>query len=468
MKRVILATAAMAALTAPAAADTLIVGNKAEHTVSFVDLDTGKEVRRVDTGRAPHEIAVSPDGSTAVVVSYAEQGYVGNSLHVFDVATGAKTGVIDLGEHRAPHGLKWIGDSDRVIVTTEQSQDVVIVDVPRGEVVGSLETGMQGSHMVSLSPDLARAYVPNIGSGNFTIFDLESGQKIADIPVGAQSEAVGVDPDGSEVWVSSNGEKKVVRFDAATLEKIGEFDVAGVPIRVEFSPSGDHVAISHFDRAEVIVVDADTQDTIATIDLGTSDLTVPVTMLWSNDGAKLWVAATGSQAVAEIDAERWAIERTFSVGAGSDGLGFSPVDQLPTVTAADFEGLVGTDWAGELSYLNYREPTRSTIPVRLELAIDEGVVKYGLAYPGEAEANNRGDFVIGEDGRSLEGATIVSRHRDGDRLIIVAEKDGEDAEKPARLRFTYSISPNDFSWRKDVRFEGENEFFNRNEFALKR
>lgn len=466
--RVTLALASLTLLAAPVAADTLIVGNKVEHTVSFVDLETGEEVRRVETGRAPHEIAVSPDGKTAVVVSYAEAGYVGNSLHLFDVSTGAKTGVIDLGEHRAPHGLKWIGDTDRVIVTTEQSQDVVIVDVTSGSVVTRLETGMQGSHMVSLSPDLTRAYVPNIGSGNFTIFDLASNEKIADVPVAAQSEAVGVDPDGDEIWVSSNAERKVVRFAADDYERLGEFDVPGIPIRVEYSPAGDHVAISLADAGKVLIVDADTTSEVATVDLMASDLAIPVTMLWSNDGSRLWVAATGSQTVAEIDAESWSIARTFSVGAGSDGLGFSPVDQLPTVSAADFESLAGTDWAGELSYLNYREPTRSTIPVRLELAIEGDVVMYGLAYPGEAEANNRGDFVIGDDGRSLDGATLVSRERDGDRLVLVTEKDGEDADRPARLRFTYSLSPNAFSWRKDVRFEGEEDFFNRNEFALTR
>ncbi|NNC47846.1 MAG: hypothetical protein HKO13_05385 [Sphingomonas sp.] len=311
---------------APAAADTLIVGNKAEHTVSFVDLKTGTEVRRVETGRAPHEIAVSPDGKTAVVVSYAEAGYIGNTLHLFDVETGEKTGTIDLGEHQAPHGLKWIGDSDLVIVTTERSQDVAIVDIKERAVVASLKTEMEGSHMVALSPDESRAYVANIGSGNMSVFDLPDGEKVADVAVGAQAEAVTVSPDGREVWVGSNGERKVVRFDAASLEKLGEFDVAGVPIRVEFSPSGDRVAVSHFDRAEVIIIDAASQKTVASVDLGKADLAILVTMLWSRDGSKLWVAATGSQAIAEIEASDWTIKRIFDVGVGSDGLGFSPID----------------------------------------------------------------------------------------------------------------------------------------------
>ena len=62
--------AALALLAAtPAAAETLIVGNKGEDTVSFIDLATAKERARVATGKMPHEIAISPDGKQAAVVA---------------------------------------------------------------------------------------------------------------------------------------------------------------------------------------------------------------------------------------------------------------------------------------------------------------------------------------------------------------------------------------------------------------
>ncbi len=40
----------------------LLVVNKGESTLSVVDLAEGREVGRVPTGYAPHEVAVSPDG----------------------------------------------------------------------------------------------------------------------------------------------------------------------------------------------------------------------------------------------------------------------------------------------------------------------------------------------------------------------------------------------------------------------
>ena len=56
--------AACAAIVAPVQAGTLLVANKTDDTVDLVDPATGKSGATLPTGHAPHEIAVSPDGST--------------------------------------------------------------------------------------------------------------------------------------------------------------------------------------------------------------------------------------------------------------------------------------------------------------------------------------------------------------------------------------------------------------------
>jgi DNA-binding beta-propeller fold protein YncE len=325
MKRIFLLTAAAFCFAGPASAETLIVGNKGEHTVSFIDLETAKEVARPKTGRSPHEIAVSPDGATAVVVSYRAPGYTGNSLHIFDVATATKVKEISLGDHRGPHGLKWIPGTTHVIATTEVSQDVVIADIEAGTVVGSIKTNQQGSHMVALSPDATRAYVANIGSGSFTVMNLDTMTKIRDIKAGNGTEAITVSSDGSEIWVGNNGSRSVMIFDTTRYEKIDEFSTDGVPIRVEFNHAGDVVAVSEADLHRVAIYDAKTRERLALIDLTEADAQVPVTMMFSPDGDKLWVATTASQKVVEIDTSDWSIIRTLSAGQGSDGLGYSPL-----------------------------------------------------------------------------------------------------------------------------------------------
>lgn len=86
----------------PAAAQTgtLLIGNKGEDSLSLVDLATGREVRRVETGEAPHEIALSPDGAQAAVVAYG-----GRAIDLFELPSARRLSSIDLGENARPHGL---------------------------------------------------------------------------------------------------------------------------------------------------------------------------------------------------------------------------------------------------------------------------------------------------------------------------------------------------------------------------
>ena len=65
--------------------DVLLIGNKGEDSVSFVDLGSGKELGRSPTGKMPHEIAISPDGRQAAVVAYGDK-----RIDLFDVATRTK------------------------------------------------------------------------------------------------------------------------------------------------------------------------------------------------------------------------------------------------------------------------------------------------------------------------------------------------------------------------------------------
>lgn len=324
MRANLLALACLAA--APADADTLIVGNKVADTLSFIDLETGREIAERPTGRAPHEIAVSPDGRTAIVVSYRAQGYVGDAMHVFDVAAAKKTGVVDLHPHRAPHGLKWIPGGSTVIATTEASRDVVFVDVAARELTGAVATDQDGTHMVALSPDGATAYAANIASGSFTVIDVTARRKRRDVKAGEGTEAIAVTPDGAEIWVGNNGSRSVMAFDAATFERKRTIKTKGVPIRVEISPDGAVAAVSEFDANRVIALSTETGETIADVDLAAVDAAVPVTLLFSPQGDRLWAAATGSAKIVEIATDDWSIVRTLPAGEGSDGLGYSPVD----------------------------------------------------------------------------------------------------------------------------------------------
>src|SRR3546814_10836406 len=118
MRRALFAALTGILLAAPAAAETLLVGNKGEDTLSVIALDSGAELARLSTGRMPHEIAISPDGKQAAVVAYG-----GTTIEIFDVAGRTKLRTIDLSPNQRPHGLLWLSDG-RPVATPEGSASV--------------------------------------------------------------------------------------------------------------------------------------------------------------------------------------------------------------------------------------------------------------------------------------------------------------------------------------------------------
>ena len=149
---------ALLAGPAPAASGTLIVLDKAGAAAQLVSLKTGKVEATLPTGMGPHEVAVSPDGRTAVITNYGEQT-PGSSLTVLDLPARNVAATIELPGYSRPHGLVFLPGGKSVAVTVEQQKAVLVVDLTEGKVQHPVETGKDGSHMVVLSPDGKRRIV---------------------------------------------------------------------------------------------------------------------------------------------------------------------------------------------------------------------------------------------------------------------------------------------------------------------
>ena len=106
LRATLVATFALTGLSGPVRAGTLVVGNKGDDTASFIDLPTGTKRARTPTAKAPHEVAVSPNGRLAAVAAY---GWT--TVDPFDVATGRQVHRIDLAPHAGPHGIVWLRDN---------------------------------------------------------------------------------------------------------------------------------------------------------------------------------------------------------------------------------------------------------------------------------------------------------------------------------------------------------------------
>ncbi|MDP9414038.1 MAG: YncE family protein [Pseudomonadota bacterium] len=297
-----------------AAAETLLVGNKGENSLSFIDLASGRELARAPAGRMPHEIAISPDGRQAAVVAYGEA-----AIDIFDIATRARTRRIDLSPNQAPHGLVWLADG-RLVATTERSRSLTIVDTRRSDAVSAVATDQEGTHMVAIAPDRSRAYTANIAAGTVTVIDLIRGTKLRDIAVGGRPEGIALARGGRELWVGDLDGARVQAFDTASFRRLAEVKAGPVPIRVLTSPDERWVVTSNFGAGTLTVIDAARRDVVREIVVSGQREAAQVTILFSPDGRRIYAAETGRDAVAEVDFATGRVLRRLPAGKNGDGL----------------------------------------------------------------------------------------------------------------------------------------------------
>jgi YVTN family beta-propeller protein len=320
---------------------TLIVLNKSEDSVALLDALTGDRLIELPTGHAPHEVAVSPDGCTAVVSNYGDQMEPGHTLTVIDVPSSRVTATIDLGEHRRPHGLAFRRDGQQLVVTAEGSGSVLLVDVPSRRVLRAVATHEDVSHMVVLTPDDRQAWVSNIASGSVSVLDVERGTRLATIPTGAGAEGLDVSPDGREVWVGNRAEDTVSILDVATLQETAKLACPGFPIRLRFTPDGGRVLISCASTGDVAVFDAAGRREIARIPMQLSRLEntdgrlfrgeafsespLPIGLLIAPSGRRAWVANSNADIVTVVDLDSLQVAGRLKAGREPDGLACTPI-----------------------------------------------------------------------------------------------------------------------------------------------
>lgn len=292
----------------------LLVANKRENTLSFIDPRTRQELGRVPTGQSPHELAVTPDGRWAFVSNYGE-----SSLTVVDVPGMRVAGTVDLGPHSRPHGILVTGDGSTVWVTTEGSKHVVAVDVGSRKVSRAVETGQDVTHMVALAPTRRKLYTANIGSGTATAIDLASGTVLRHIATGAGAEGIAVTPDERWVLVTNREAGTLSVIDPATDSVVQTIRVGDFPIRVEVTPDGRRALVSNARANEVAEVEIGTWNIRRRLAVGA----VPVGIEIVPDGSRAYVANTADDRVTELDLLAWTRAGVIATGDEPDGMAYA-------------------------------------------------------------------------------------------------------------------------------------------------
>lgn len=319
--------------TSPKPPFRLLVLDKSAAAAEIVDLEQGTVVATIAVGDGPHEVAVSPDGTTAAVADYGARK-PGSTLTLIALDAERLVRRLQLDEGARPHGVVWESDSRHLWVTAEGSGELLRLDAAAAPgvspIVARVDVGAgTAGHMVALLDD-RRQFVSHIGSGMVT--PVVDGKAQPAVPSGAGCEGIAVRPGGRELWLTNRAEGTVVVFPITAdgldtkPENVKRMDCPGFPIRVTFTPDGATALVSCAEADEVELFAATEKTSLGRVQLPPPDgaaegaKTTPIGMAVSADGKFAYVSLSAVDQVAELDIAARTVLRMFPVGKTPDGI----------------------------------------------------------------------------------------------------------------------------------------------------
>jgi len=314
-------------IPASVSAQTLLVVNQVDTTVSLVDPASGRQVATIaekTTGVHGHEIAASADGRTAFVPIYGstgvgKPGIDGHEMLVIDLPSRAIVADIDFGRGVRPHYPLLDPLSGMLYVTTELDKTVTIVDPRTRKIVGTVPTGAEQSHMLAISHDGKRGYTANVGPGTVSVLDLEGRKTIAVIPVSGEVQRIAVSADDKLVFTADQTKPQLAVIDASTNKVKTWVPLPGLGYGTAATPDGRWLLVAIPSTNQVAVVDLGSMQVTRRIDVAKA----PQEILIRPDGKVAYVSCAGSGQVAAIDLAQWNVQKEIDAGKFADGLAWA-------------------------------------------------------------------------------------------------------------------------------------------------
>lgn len=301
----------------------LIVLNKDEDTLSVVNLDTNQVEKVVKTDHNPHEIVITPDGRKSYIACSH-----GNTVDVMDNNTYEIVKRIKHPDFHFPHGVAVTKDGKKLFVASTYSEKIFILYTETDEIENVIPTHQSLSHMVSFSHDGLTAYIPNIGSGNMTVMNVEKEEIITHFPVGRGPEGAAVHPAGEHLYVANQEDDTISIIDTRTykeVKKLGSYHVGRCPVRLVFTPDGKYALVANRHSNDLSVIE--TAQKINGITRPWEIKRIPVG-IWAggiavnHEGTFAYVANNKTNDVSIINLKTLKEDGRIDVGIHPDGIAF--------------------------------------------------------------------------------------------------------------------------------------------------
>lgn len=193
-----------------------------------------------------HHQAITPDGRYVLSTHP-----VRNHISVVDVQTGAQVKLIETDN--GPYFVRVTKDGFKAYVSNSGAGTVQEIDTVTWRVTRSFPAGSSPEHMV-LSGDESRLYVNNARQGTLSIIPLAESEQRKEIPISDSLHGLDISDDGRHLFISSTTAGKLFVYTPDTGEKVA-VPLAPNPYHLNTVKGAGKVYVSSRSEPTIWVID---------------------------------------------------------------------------------------------------------------------------------------------------------------------------------------------------------------------
>ena len=314
-----------------------------QHEIQILDIAAGKITSRVNIAEAFYGIVFSPDGSRVICSGSGDE-----VLHVFKFKDGYLSEPTDIAlraksKRGVPCGLAVSADGATIYVANVWGQTVSRVRL-------AADGAAEVTDLPLAAPDAIGKVAPRVGAPTDDPSITKRAEAILDT-TGSDAPfpyACVLDEKRERLYVSLWAQAQVAVIDLKSWKEIARWKTEEHPNEMVFSKNGAHLYVANANRNSVSVIDVESGKTIETL---VAELTpnappgnTPNSLAISPNGERLFVANANINTVAVFEIEKPGHSRS---------LGFIPSGWYPTsVRAAKGGKLLIANGKGVVSRAN--------------------------------------------------------------------------------------------------------------------
>lgn len=197
----------------------------------------------------PLQVAVTPDGTTALVTSFD------NAVNFVNLANNSVS-TLATSPFVNPAGIAISPDGKRAYVTSFNNSNaaIQIIDIATRTIVGTMPSQAypQG---IFLTPDGTQAWVTYPLSNMIGVYDTLTNTQSVTRSI-SNPTAVAFNPTGTRAYITSAGSTgALVVFNTATLKQLASYAVGAYPTDVRLTAGGRFAVVTNFSSGNLSVVD---------------------------------------------------------------------------------------------------------------------------------------------------------------------------------------------------------------------